>query len=567
MAKTAAATATRSAWRNRDLVRHELAFLTSVTAEWMVVLGVLVAAYERDGAAATGIASIALIVPYVLCGPFAGTLATRYPPQLVRTLGFAVQAAGYAVAALAVANDLPTAAVVAPAALSIGAVTTIRPTGAGVLPGIVRSSRELTVGNLLNGWCENIGGLVGPALGGVLLAVGGPGLTLAGCAVLAVAAVAVSVLPRPINPPAAAPNEPVRTWHVAAGALRELRRRPGALAVLALAGSQFFVVGALDIVVVVIAEEELGLGDGGPGWLMTAVGVGGLASVAIAGRIAARPRQSQPILVALAVLAIGSAILSGALTAVAAFLLLPVIGIARSLIDVLADVLLHRSAPPSTLGAVYALLEVSAGTGLIAGSLVTQAAIAVSGPRLALAGVAVFFLLQLVAFARPLRHADDAADVPVVAMSLLPRVPLFAPLPQAALEDVARAGDEIEVEPDTALIVEGDVGDRFYVVADGHFDVSIADRLVASIGRGGSFGEIALLADVPRTATVTARTPATVVGIDRAPFLLAVLGHDGSRQAAWNVARRHGHLDDDIGVIDIDVGAGGSFDVDAGANG
>jgi MFS family permease len=547
---TAATTSpARAAWRNRDLVRHELAFLTSVTAEWMVFLGVLVAAFERNGATATGIASVALLLPYALCGPFAGTLASRYPPQLVRVTGFAVQAAGYGVAALAIARDLPTAAVVAPAAVAIGAVTTIRPTGAGVLPGIVRSSRELTVGNLWNGWCENLGALGGPLLGGALLAVGGPSAVLAGCAVLTLISVAVSLLPRPINPPASDPDRAVRTWHVVSNALAQLRRRGGALAVLILTGSQFFVIGALDIIVVVAAEDELDLGPGGPGWLLTALGLGGVVSVVVAGRLANRRRQSHSLIAALVVLVVASLALAGFLSPVAAFLILPVMGLARSLIDVLGDVLLHRSAPPAVLGAVYALLEFSAGAGLIAGSLVTQAAIAVSGTRLALVGVGVFFLVQLLTMSRALRRADDGADVPVVAMSLLPRVPLFAPLPQAALEDVARAGVELDTEPGETLIVEGDAGDRFYVVADGTFDVSIGGHQVASIGRGGSFGEIALIADVPRTATVTARTRGAVVGIDRRPFLVAVLGHDGSRQTAWNMSQRHGHLADDVEFV------------------
>jgi CRP-like cAMP-binding protein len=118
-------------------------------------------------------------------------------------------------------------------------------------------------------------------------------------------------------------------------------------------------------------------------------------------------------------------------------------------------------------------------------------------------------------------------------MSLLHNLPVFHPLPVAPLEMVARASTEIEVGRGETVIREGDHGDRFYAVADGSFDVTIAGRDIVTIGAGGSFGEIALLADVPRTATVTATSRGALLALERDDFLLAVTGHADSRQAAW----------------------------------
>jgi MFS family permease len=127
-----------------------------------VFVGVLKYAYGRDGTGATGLVSIALLLPYVLAAPIAGSLAERLPPNRVRLAGLVVQAAGYGVSGALALADLPTVWVVAPAMVAVGAVTTLRPTGAVLLPAIVRSTRELTVGNLWTGYAETAGGLAGP---------------------------------------------------------------------------------------------------------------------------------------------------------------------------------------------------------------------------------------------------------------------------------------------------------------------------------------------------------------------------------------------------------------------
>ena len=120
-------------------------------------------------------------------------------------------------------------------------------------------------------------------------------------------------------------------------------------------------------------------------------------------------------------------------------------------------------------------------------------------------------------------------------MSLFRRDPVFSPLPAAVLETVARMADEIVVEPGEIVIRQGEPGDRYYIVADGTLEIAREGQIKHVAERGSGFGEVALLADVPRTATVTATRKSTLLAIDRVPFLLAVTGHDSSRQAAWGV--------------------------------
>ncbi|HSH11097.1 MAG TPA: cyclic nucleotide-binding domain-containing protein, partial [Ilumatobacter sp.] len=190
--------------------------------------------------------------------------------------------------------------------------------------------------------------------------------------------------------------------------------------------------------------------------------------------------------------------------------------------------------------AVFAVLEVTAGSAVLAGSLFAQVLIAIGGAQAAMIGVGIFFLVMLMTTAVGLRQADASADIPVVAMSLIRRDPVFEPLPAATLETVARSAIEVDLEDGEVVIRQGDVGDRYYFVADGVLEISTGGKTVRVVERGGSFGEVALLADVPRTATVTARGPCALLAIDRVSFLVAVTGHDSSRQAAWGAVHAMG---------------------------
>ena len=82
------------------------------------------------------------------------------------------------------------------------------------------------------------------------------------------------------------------------------------------------------------------------------------------------------------------------------------------------------------------------------------------------------------------------------------------------------------------VIREGDAGDHFYLIVDGSAAVSVRGTPRPSLGRGDCFGEIALLRDVPRTATITAEQPLHTLAPGRAEFLTAVTGSSSSRAAA-----------------------------------
>jgi len=143
------------------------------------------------------------------------------------------------------------------------------------------------------------------------------------------------------------------------------------------------------------------------------------------------------------------------------------------------------------------------------------------------AGVATVTMLGM----GGLRRIDRFAFAPPE-LALLRRVSLLSPLPEPILESLARALIRIEVAPGETFIREGDHGDLFYVVETGAVEVTKDGARVATLGPGDYVGEIALLRDVPRTATVTATSATVLQALDREHFIPAVTGQGEFRQEA-----------------------------------
>ena len=139
----------------------------------------------------------------------------------------------------------------------------------------------------------------------------------------------------------------------------------------------------------------------------------------------------------------------------------------------------------------------------------------------------------------------DARPPDPEALALLRHLAIFAPLSAPSIERILAELTWVDTPAGHVLIREGDAGDRFYVLAEGRVEVTVRGERVADRGVGDHFGEIALLRDVPRTATVTALTPLRLIAIERDRFLEAVTGHPQSRQSAEAVADERLSLDAD----------------------
>jgi hypothetical protein len=293
------------------------------------------------------------------------------------------------------------------------------------------------------------------------------------------------------------------------------------------------VIGALDVILVVLALDELGLDASGAGLLSALVGGGALVSTVVATMVVRRPRVAPWLAVGLGLAAAVLALLGVVTSLGVALFVLPVVGLTASLVQGLGTLLLQRSADPRVLGSLFAMVELVGGIGLLVGSGLAQLLIGIGDVHVALLGLAATLGLVLAAVGRPVWRADADADVPVVEMTVLHALPMFAPLPPAELEAVARVAEHVPVAAGQVVITEGEQGDRFYAVADGAFDIVRGGDRVRVARRGSCFGEVALLADVTRTATVTALEPGELLAVDRLPFLEAVTGRNAALTAAW----------------------------------
>ena len=527
-----------AALHNGDLVRFTVEQLTSVVAKRAMFVGALVYAFGRDGSTGTGIASTVLLIASVATAPYAGAVV-RTRPNRVRVASFAIEGVAFAAASASAFASAPTFVVIAPCVVAVAVSTFNRPAAAMIMPAIVRTSRELTVANVWIGYGDAVSVLGAALLATALLALQGPALVLTGCAAFVLASFAIAMTHVHIEPPPphAEPETPTGPLRLTVHSLAVMAKLPGTAGVLAVTAGLAVFTGSLDLVLVVLAGDALDLGRAGAGVLSTLVGIGALLSIPVSTALVRRTRLAPVLVAGLAVIAAGTTVLGALVTLPAAVVVLPIIGCSVVVLSLASRMLLQRSVPPAALGATFGVLELLPGIGKVVGAIVIQVLIAVADVEAALFALGAIFLVLLVASRHQLQSADTYADVPVVAMSLLRRIPEFAPLPTASLEAVAREAAELQVDAGEIIIHEGAQGDRFFAVADGRFDVTIAGGFVRTLDRGDGFGEIALLADVPRTATLTARDGGLLLAIEREAFLVAVTGSEPSRAAAWRAIR------------------------------
>jgi hypothetical protein len=370
--------------------------------------------------------------------------------------------------------------------------------------------------------------------------VAGPGLVFAVAGVAGLVSVGLAAMVRGTGPLAV--DEAAGLAGTLAG-FRVLAHQSTPRLLVALLGAQWVVIGALDILFVVLAVDVLGRGQGWVGYLSMAYGVGGVLTGLAGMALVGRRRLLTPILGSLLLMSAALALSALSTTAAATVVLLAVVGGGRALFNLATRTLLQRAVPADVVGRVFGVAEALAMAGLAVGSALVPLLVAVGGTATAVLGTAALLPLAGLVGGRALLAVDAAAKVPIVEIALLRSLPIFRALPAPALEGLARSLEPVRLAAGDVLIREGEPGDRFYAVADGRLQVTIGGTPVASNVRGDGIGEIALLYGVPRTATVTATSPATVFALSRENFLAAVAGHAPTAQAAAADADERLHQD------------------------
>jgi MFS family permease len=528
---------------NRDLRRVELAFAGSELGKWLYIIALAVFAYDEGGAAAVGLVALIRTVPAAVGAPFTSLLADRYDRARVMLVATLVRVLTMGAAAAVAFFDAGTVLVYVLVGVVTLASTAFRPAQAAALPGLARTPEELTAANLASSTIATLAGFVGPAVGGLMLAV-----TSVEVVFLVTAGVflwgALLVLPVAAPVPFERAASTARAIAREAGAgFAAMAADPDLRLLMGLYCAQALVGGAFNVLVVVSALELLDLGEAGVGWLNAAFGVGGIIGAVVALALIARRRLASDFMFGIVLWGMPLALIGIWPEPAVALLLLGLVGVGETLVEVAGPTLLQRSVPDRVLARVFGALESLIITTIGIGGLLAPLLIELLGIRGALVASGAFLPVLAAVFWRRLTALDRAHPVAAREVALLRGVSIFAPLPDATLEQLAAQLVPVRVPAGRAIFAQGDAGDRFYVITEGTVAVSIDDRPVSSLGPGDSFGEIALVRDVPRTATVTAQSEVESYALERDDFIAAVTGHAPSAEAADAViATRLGRL-------------------------
>jgi MFS family permease len=518
-------------YRNHNLRRLELAWSGSIIGQWGYEVALAVYAYRAGGATAVGVLALVRLLPAAIVAPFSALLGDRFPRRWVMVLADLVRACSMGGAAAAVFGGAPVAAVYALAVVTALTSTAFQPAQAALLPSLARSPEELTAANATSTALESVGFFVGPALGGILLAATSVGAVFSMTAGLFLWSALVL---RPIGAESRGGErvEPQSIVREAAAGFRAIAGETRLRLLVGLYGAQTLAAGIFRVLLVVTALQILKLKASGVGFLNSAVGIGALAGMLIVVALIGTRRLARIFQLGILLWGVPLALLGIWPSITAALLLFGVLGVGNTLVDVAGLTLVQRTAPDPVRARVFGVLE-SVFLGTIAiGAILAPLLTAAFGPRGALIAAGGGLALIVLPFSAPLRRLDAAAAVPEPELELLRGIPIFAPLPPLTLEQLASRLSPVRVAAGDDVFRRGDPGDRFYVIRAGKAAVRLDRRPPLTLGPGGYFGEVALLREVPRTATVTARTDVELYALERDDFIAAVTGHAPSAEAA-----------------------------------
>jgi MFS family permease len=522
--------ALRDVVRNESLRRLQLAWAGSIIGSWSYAVALAVYAYDHGGATAVGFVALIRWVPAAIASPLTAVLGDKYSRVRVMLVSDLSRAIALVVMAVCVLTDAPVASVYLLTSLVAVINTSFQPAQAALVPALARTPQELTAANVTSSTIESVGFCVGPALGGVLLAFTSVWVVFAVTAgAFLWSALMLSFL-RGAPEPETTGERPHLLAEFTAG-FRTIGQDRRLRLIVGLFGAQTLVNGAFGVLVTVSALQLLDLGPSGVGYLNAAVGVGGIVGGVFSLMLVGHHRLATTFGVAIACTGAPLLLISAFPTTATTLLVFALVGFAIIVGDVAGFTLLQRGTPSDVLARVFGVLHSLFYATVALGAILAPALIDALGVRWALVVVGgvlpVLCALSTAGLARM-----DVAPVPARELELLQAIPIFAPLSPPVLEQLAARLTKVHVAAGEEIIRRGDKGDRFYVVSSGEIEVLVDGRPPQRQGEGSYFGEIALLRDVPRTATVLAANDVELLALDRDHFLPAVTGHADSVEAA-----------------------------------
>jgi MFS family permease len=522
---------------NRDLGLLGLSKAGNSFASWSFAISLGVYGFEHGGATAVGIIALVRLAPGALASPFAGLLSDRFSRRAVLIWSSLAAALVLGAATAVAAFDGSNWLILALAGLFTVAIAGYAPAEAAMLPFLARTPQELSAANVTHSTMENVGFLFAALATGVILVFASPAVVFAAAAAVALLTVAMIFGITPDRRPEYTPLEGEIT-----GIAQETTIGFRILfkdSALRLSGATItmllFFEGLADVLVVILALELLHLDHGSVGFLKAAWGIGALVGAGGMAALLYRGKLVGALVGGSLILGLGAALPGFWTVPVAAYGGWLAIGFGYTFVKVTAKILLQRLGSDETLGRVVGALWSARLAATAIGSIIASAIVALVGIEESLFIVgALMPVFILLAWSR-LRAYEIGAPVAEEHFGLLRANSIFSPLPVATLERLSRNLVPVTADSGEEVITQGEAGDSFYLIEDGQVEVIENGVFRRNEGPGESFGEIALLRDVPRTATVRATSPTRLLRLERDQFIGAVTGHQRSKQQASTV--------------------------------
>jgi MFS family permease len=523
----------RAALRHRDYRFVLAASSISQTGDWLYNVALLVWVYDTTSSATwVAVVTVARLVPYVVVGPFGGLVADSYERRSVLLVSDVVRAALMLTLAVVTAFDGPVALALVLACVTTAAGTAYRPSIVAMLPEIV-GERDLAAANATEGLVENLAVVLGPAIGAGLLVLGTPtfAFVVNGATFLASAVLAANLQLRSYGSAEDADRDRRALTGRLAHGFRELAASADARVLSAFMLGSAFIYGFQTVVLVLVAGEQLESGSDGVGVFYAALGVGGVLGAVLVHRLARSPRVGASLFGCLVLASVPMALLAGTDSAGPAVTLVLLSGIGSVVVDVLTLTQLQRAVPGDVLGRVWGALDALVVAAIIVGSLVVGPVVELIGtdPAFVVFGlvVPVVALLGISGLLRADRESVELLARIGPAVEVFERVEILEDTDRAVIERLALAATARSVPIGADVVVQGEPAEHFYVVESGRLDVLVrrdgaTEVQVNVLGAGDAFGEVGLLHDAPRSATVRARWPSRLWQIDGSELLAAL---------------------------------------------
>jgi MFS family permease len=527
----------RSAWRNRRWRAFIAGTSISTAGDFVYLVALVVYLIEETGSAGwVAAAATARMATFTLLGPIGGAIADRFDRRRLMVLLDLARAAVMVIVAFVIAVDVHVLVVVGLVVVATALTTPYRPAAVAATPLLVPES-DLAAANAAEATIGQLAWFVGPAVGAALVSWAGPepafvinGVTF-GVSALFVGRIGDIGRGARVTADDAGEKTPSIARQIVGGA-KAIRSTDGLVAMSGLLVAMMFAYGIENVVHVLVVRDRLGLDAGGVGVLSASLGVGGLAAAPFAARVARSGRSGALLAGAGILMGAPLALLAVGTSPVIASVLMVIEGAGNILLDVLFITLLQRLCAEEVMGRVFALQDTGAALAQLLGIMSAPLLVTHLGLRGtlvvgggALVVTAIVLLPRLAAVSGRL-EADRLVIAPLV--ERLAAVPIFADAAPPALERIARRAEVRRYEPGDVIVAEGDAAIEVFVLHDGEVVVSTgADGEIGRIGAGDWFGEIGVLRQVPRTATVTAATDVEVSAIPGAVFVGALNGSDG----------------------------------------